>query len=168
MFFKISKKLNNRLFYFFLFLVIWSITCCCFAQADSTGVDFSPSQASGEMNFGKVLLRTILSLSFVILLLVLFIAGIKWLQNRTQTGYSKLKSMSIQETITLGPKKQLFLVTVLDRVLLIGASENNMSLILEMTEDEKKKISMKKTGKQHSFSRTLANQIAKISGVQKD
>ena len=167
MFSMMSKIFNNRLFYFILLLVIWSVTNCCFAQVDSTGVDFSNSQVTNDMNFGKVLLRTILSLLLVILLLVVFIAGIKWLQTRTQSGYSKIKSMSINETITLGPKKQLFLVTVLDRVLLIGASENNLSLILEMTEDEKKKISGKKPGKHHSFSKTLANQVAKISGVQK-
>lgn len=150
-----------------LILVIGFLTTCSYAQIDSTVVDHANSQAANEMNFGKVLLRTIFSLILVILLLVVFIAGIKWLQTRTQSGYSKLRSMSIQETITLGPKKQLFLVTVLDRVLLIGASENNLSLILEMTEEEKKKIFGKKPVKTHSFSKTLANQIAKISGVQK-
>jgi len=163
----ISERLPKKLYSVILLLVVCFLTSTAFAQVDSTVVDFSKTQITNDMNFGKVLLRTIFSLVLVILLLVVFIAGIKWLQNRTQSGYSKIKSMSIQETLTLGPKKQLFLVNVLDRVLLIGASENNLSLIAEMTEEEKKKISGKKQGRPHSFTKTLANQMAKFSGVQK-
>ena len=167
MFLNNSSSSKLTLFFTVVLIVLLFWTGFLPAQIDSTAVQSQNNQISGEMNFGKVLLRTVLSLLLVILLLFLFIMGIKWLQNRTQAGYSKLKSMSVQEAITLGPKKQLFLVTVLDRVLLIGSSENNISLILEMTEDEKKKLTGKKSGKQQSFSKIFANQVAKFSGVQK-
>jgi len=163
----ILKKYKIIFFSLILILVAWLLPSWSYAQVDSTIVDQSNNHLANEMNFGKVLLRTIVSLVFVIVLLVVFVAGMKWLQNRTQSGYTKLKTMSIQETLTLGPKKQLFLVNVLGRILLIGASENNLSLIVEMSEEEKKKISVKKGGKQQSFSKTLANQVAKISGIQK-
>jgi len=140
------------------------------AGADSSSVNSTGQpvmQKAGELQFGKVLLRTIFSLFLVILFLVVFLFGLKWLQNQTRASVNRMHNLSVQDSISLGPKKQLFLIQVVDRMLLVGSSENNISLLLELTDDEKQKLQEKKSGNQHSFSKTLANQIAKLGGAHK-
>jgi len=140
------------------------------AVADSCSVhstDQPVIQNAGELQFGKVLLRTILSLFLVILFLIAFLFGLKWLQNQTRASVNRMHNLSVQDSVSLGPKKQLFLIQVVDRMLLVGSSENNISLLLELTDDEKQKLQDKKSGNQHTFSKTLANQIAKLGGAHK-
>ena len=159
------KIKSTRYFLGLMIILVFSVSYA-FAPVDSTGVGQS-IQPDNQIPLGVLLLKTFVSLALVIALLIVFVMGLKWLQNKTQSGYHKVHSMSLYETLTLGPKKQLHLVKVLDHVILVGSSENTISLLLEMSEEDKEKLADKKI-KQRPFSKSLADQLAKISGATKN
>ncbi len=170
MFINYSHIHRHGSFLFFVILLLALTGLAFSAEADSTFVNSLSQpdmQNAGELQFGNAILRTIFALFLVILVLVIFLLGLRWLQNQTRSSATRLHTMKVQDTLTLGPKKQLFLVQVLDRMLLVGSAENSITLLCELTNEEKLKIEEKNSSKPQSFSKTLASQIAKLGGAQK-
>ncbi len=147
-----------------ILLVLVNSVSLAQVKADSTKVLSAP--VTGNFNFAALLFKTILSLAVVIVLLVLFVYGLKWLQSKTQSGYYKYHNMSIQDSLSVGPKRQIHLVQVMNRVILIGASETGINLLLELDEDEKKELAEKKE-KAKPFSKSLSEQMSKLGGSVK-
>ena len=133
-------------------------------QTDST-LAVSAIDKVNEMNFTALFFKTIFSLVLVILLLVAFVYGLKWFQKRMQGGYYHQQNMSIVENLVLGPKKQLHLVKLLDRVLLISSTENQINFLLELDKDETLELAEQKN-KSRSFSKNLSEQLAKLGTTQ--
>jgi flagellar biosynthetic protein FliO len=170
----IQKSYNywHKVFSIFILLSIIALSASdVTAQIDSTAISSTAGQPalqnSNELHFGKALLRTVFALALVILFLVIFLFGLRWLQNQTRASSNRTHTLQIQDSMALGPKKQLYLIQVVDRVLLIGSSESSISLLLELSDEEKQKLLDKKCGKTMSFSKALASQVAKLGGAHK-
>lgn len=74
--------------------------------------------------------------AFFSLLLVVFLAywGTRFISSKFG-GYSAAKHIKVAEVLTLGPNRQLYLLTVNNEVLLLGVTDHAISLIKEYNDD---------------------------------
>lgn len=156
------KRILHTVLYLLCLVMGW--TTLVQAQQDST-LAVSAIDKVNEMNFTALFFKTIFSLILVILLLVAFVYGLKWLQKRMQGGYYPQQNMTVIESLALGPKKQLHLVKLLDRVLLISSSEEQINFLLELDKEETQHMAEQKK-QSKTFSKTLSEQLAKFGTTQ--
>lgn len=76
----------------------------------------------------------------VIGLIVLFFVFLRWRYGFSSKIKGAKKNIQVVEHLMLGPKKYLYLVKVLDRLLVIGTSNDGLSLLCEMDESEKREL----------------------------
>ncbi len=126
-------------------------------QADS-------EQMPSQLNFAKAIVRTILALVFVIILLFLFVYGVKWLQNKTSQARNAFQTMSVVSSLSLGPKRGVYLIKVVNRLLVVGMAEGNISLLAELDKDEAQLINQKVGKNQKPFASALAAQLSNFGG----
>ena len=153
---------------FFVFLVVFLIPMEIYSQIlpDSTIQIPKSSMTNSDLNLGMALFRTIFSFAAVTVLLIATLYGIKWMKKKVQSGTGDNQMLGIIATITLGPKKSVHLIKVIDRILVIGATEGNMSFLTELTKEEIDIFNTKYKIHEH-FATTLANRLKRTGGEQK-
>ncbi|OGC03231.1 flagellar biosynthetic protein FliO [candidate division KSB1 bacterium RBG_16_48_16] len=124
-------------------------------------------QQSQDVHFGKALFRTTVSFALVILLLVLFLYGIRWIQRKSQTAGDGNVPFKVVGTLALAPKKSLHLVRIIDRVVVLGVTDGNLTLITELSSEEAAQLPKEPLRSRSSFASALASQFKHISGTRK-
>jgi flagellar biogenesis protein FliO len=87
-------------------------------------------------NMGMLLLRTLLALGLLVAIISLGAYGIRRLAGRNTAGAPSSK-MQVLGSVFLGPKRALYAVHTSDRVLIIGVTEAQISLLTEIADPEK-------------------------------
>lgn len=80
------------------------------------------------------------SFAIVIVLIALFFVFLKWRYKFFQGAKGSKKHIQVLEYSVLGPKKSIYLVKVLDKLLVIGATNDGLHLLCEMNESEKSEM----------------------------
>lgn len=166
---KISTKFVVPIFIIALGLLVLTVTLTA-KGSDKDEDNISESMLTDESNlpysqdFGRVILKTLLSLALVIGILLLFMFGMKWLSGKASGGSSIAKQLQIYGSLSLGPKKALYLVHVVNRVLVLGVTENNVSLISEITDEKEIETLLHSSGREISgTSKTFASFLAQFT-----
>ena len=76
------------------------------------------------------------SFAIVIVLIALFFIFLKWKYKFFQGAKGNKKYIQVLEYSVLGPKKSIYLVKVIDKLLVIGATNDGLHLLCEMNELE--------------------------------
>ncbi|NQS98115.1 MAG: flagellar biosynthetic protein FliO [candidate division Zixibacteria bacterium] len=111
------------------------------AAADSAGISGVYSPTISPLVYVKIL--------FLLGLVIALILGAVWVIKRISPQFNRRAqggAIRIISSNWLGPKKALFLVEVLDRVILVGMTDNNISAIAEFTDGEE--VTILKGGKE--------------------
>ena len=91
---------------------------------------------SQQVNMGTLLLRTVLSLVAVITLLYIGVFFLKkFVLHKNGSGRANT-SLRVMDSTFLGPKKAVYLVEVVDRILILGVTDSQVSLLSEITDQE--------------------------------
>lgn len=155
------------------FLVCLSMVCFCFSQEEVTFQDqFSEEsfiitdnvqneqQREESSGVGFLFFRMI----FVLAIVIGCLYGLLYLFKKS-TNFSSESDLYLKKvtSLTLSQNKTLHIVTLRDRAFLLGASEQNLSLISEITDKElidemNLFVDSKPTGKARDFS-TLLNKF---------
>lgn len=117
-----------------------------------------------QLNFAKAIVRTVAALAFVIVLIFVFVFAIKWLQNKTSQARNAFQTMSVVSSLSLGPKKGVYLIRVVNRLLVVGLAEGSISLLTELNKDEAQLIDQKIGKNQKPFASALAAQLSNFGG----
>ncbi len=82
------------------------------------------------------------SFAIVIVLIAMFFVFLKWRYGGSFRGLKSNKKRHIQviEHSMLGPKRAIYLVKVMDKLLVVGATGEGMSLLSEMDDAEKSEL----------------------------
>ncbi|MBC7187784.1 MAG: flagellar biosynthetic protein FliO [Calditrichaeota bacterium] len=88
------------------------------------------------LNTGMLLLRTLAVLGLLVAIIYLGAWGIRRLAGRNAPGAPSSK-LQVLGSVFLGPKRALYAVHVLDRVLIVGVTEAQISLLSEIADPEK-------------------------------
>ncbi|MGH2366503.1 MAG: flagellar biosynthetic protein FliO [Chloroflexota bacterium] len=77
-----------------------------------------------------------LGLKLVIVLVLIYgtVLGLKWLNNRTARTFAGHTNMRVLESNRLGPNRDVYLLEVADRVLVVGATGSSMNVLSEITD----------------------------------
>ncbi len=168
-----NKKINILIFsilgILLLFLIIPVDANCqtLTISKDSTVSKQVLPHSGSEISLVKAVFKTIMALVLVILLVIGFIMGMKWLQNQTRIRGAGFDAFSIVGSLSLGPKKSIYLVRIVERVLVVGVSENNINILTELDAEEAKLFWQHPAKKQNSFAQSLASQISNLRGDKK-
>jgi len=77
------------------------------------------------------------SFIFVLVLIALFFVFLKWKYGGFRTGKGHRRYIQVVEQSMIGPKKNIYLVKIIDRLLIIGSSNDGMTLLSEIVGAEK-------------------------------
>ncbi|NIA29551.1 MAG: flagellar biosynthetic protein FliO [Actinobacteria bacterium] len=121
-------------------------------------------QMPSQFSFSHAVVRTIAALIFVIVLLFAFVYGVKWLQNKTNLARNAFQIMSVVSSLSLGPKKGVYLIKVVNRLLVVGLTDGNISLLAELDKDEAQIVNQNSTKNPKPFASALAAQLSNFGG----
>lgn len=112
------------------------------SASQETAVEQSVTKA--ENSLGEGALPSILKLLSAMVLVVAAIYGalfiLKKMMGKKYTGNGSGRVLEVLETTYLGPKKTVSLIRVADKSVLIGSTEDNISVLTELDEDNTSKI----------------------------
>ena len=155
----VLKKDNFLNVPFFAFVIIAFIILPGKSFSTVSGNESIDADAGTEqIKLGSAILRTAVSFTVVLILLILAVYGIRWLQQRTRAGMSS-QPLGIMGTLSLGPKKSIHLVRVMDRIILIGAADGSLSLLSELSKEETDSLLKSNAKATTNFSSVLSNQL---------
>ena len=126
----------------------------------------SPEPATETpVNFASLLLRTVLSLIFVAALIYVCVALLrKYTHLQDKKAGSHL--IEVVSSTFLAPKKSIYLVQVLDRLLVLGVTEASISLLSEIPQSEAQELRValgtKVPRKPTQFGQTLEKFLKKM------
>ena len=131
----------------------------------TTNEEFINSQSQ---DFGGLLVKTLLSLTLVVALMVLLIFGLRWLKGKAGGGAAMVQQMRVYGSVPLGPKKALYLVQVFNKVLVLGVTDANITLLSEITDEKEvgrllQSSNNEAPGANKSFATYLANLTKKTT-----
>jgi flagellar biosynthetic protein FliO len=167
---KKHRKLVLKALLLFFLTSAFLVGLFAFKPGSASPQSLSPQdslQQSHDVHLGQALFRTTVSFALVIALLVLFLYGIKWIQKRSQTAMDGDVPFKVVGTLALAPKKSLHLVRIIDRVVVVGVTDGNLSLITELSSEETAKLPKEPLRSRSSFASALASQLKHISGTRK-
>ena len=95
------------------------------------------------------------SFAIVIGLILVFFIFLKWRYGTSRGVKGGKKYIQVLEHSMLGPKRYLYLVKVLDKLLVVGSTNDGLSLLCEMNETEKKELLDKPIETREGFSSFL-------------
>ena len=123
-----------------------------------------------DPNVGGLLVRTFVSLIAVLALLYLGVVGLKKYMMQRNGINKSLYSLKVIGSTFLGPKKAIYLVQAIDRILILGVTDAQVSLLSEITDQETLKIyAPAQPGGHKSAHSTFAQQLATIlKGLKKN
>jgi len=150
---------------------------CVAVTITAVGSDQMPTDSSQDIAqnsdliqgqaIGGLVVKTVLSLILVVAIMILALFGLKWLNIRARGGSEFARQMRVHGSIPLGSKKALYLVQVINKVLVLGVTESNVSLLCEISDEGELKALMQlsgsdKTGTSRSFASHLDNFMRKL------
>ncbi len=127
---------------------------------DSISAIQSAPKEPATFDYGAAMVRTAESLAIVLLLLALMILGIKWLQRKSLLGRGASEVLCVVSTLNLGPKRNVTLIKIADRVLVVGSSEAGLALLAELSKEEAAAVLSAKGKLASSFASTLASHLS--------
>ena len=92
-----------------------------------------PQPASAPNNAGTIF-DLLWKLALVLGLIYATVVGLRWFGNRTRRAVMGDSSINVLEKTPLAQNKELYLIDVADRVLLLGATSTSMNLLTEITD----------------------------------
>ncbi|MGR3317825.1 MAG: flagellar biosynthetic protein FliO [Candidatus Anammoxibacter sp.] len=95
------------------------------------------------------------SFAIVIGLILIFFVFLRWRYGTSRGLKGGKRYIQVLEHSMLGPKRYLYLVKVLDKLLVVGTTNDGMSLLCEMDETEKKELLDKPVETSEGFSSFL-------------
>lgn len=108
------------------------------------------------------------AMGLLLLLGVLLYGVLKMYKNQTsfRSGLKGSNVIELLHTSYIGPKKSLCLVEVLDRILLLGVTENQINVLMQLTaedvdENAKNALLVKKEGSNRQFKEILKQVLGK-------
>ncbi|MBN2008083.1 flagellar biosynthetic protein FliO [candidate division KSB1 bacterium] len=103
-------------------------------QADSSGLATSANLTNQpySINIVSVALRALLSLAGIIVLIFVTILVLKKLVFQQRTPPEFANAVSVLGTVPISPKKNIQLIKMVDRILVIAVTESNVSLLTEI------------------------------------
>lgn len=96
--------------------------------------DYQDPQPQAEPNMVMTVVGLIIKLGVVIGLIYLSVIGLRYFGNRSRKILLGNSAINIIEKTALAQNRELYLVDVADRVLLIGATTSNISVLTEITD----------------------------------
>jgi flagellar biosynthetic protein FliO len=136
------------------------------APADSTAsrsIDGLVGQGAATMS----ILKMLAALAVVIALIYLAIYLLKKFMGRGRVGGGKARVLEILETAYIDPKKSLSLVRVADKSVLIGVTDNQISMLTEL--DAQKTLALfaaeQANGEEGGFAGMLRSAAGKLKGL---
>jgi len=93
-------------------------------------------QQATDVNMGAMLFRTLLSLVIVFGILYLVVFGLKKMMGQKRSGRNSAIALNVIGSTFLGPKKAVYLVQVADRVLILGVTDSQVSMLSEISDEE--------------------------------
>jgi len=105
-------------------------------KSDSLSTAYVNPEITELPNFTDMILKSIFSLSVVIVLIIGFVMFIKkFVYNRSGSNISN-GLIKVINTTYIAPKKSINLVKIMDRILVVGITENQMQTLAEFKEEE--------------------------------
>ncbi len=105
-------------------------------KSDSLSTAYVNPEIPVLPNFTDMILKSIFSLSVVIVLIIGFVMFIKkFVYNRSGSNISN-GLIKVINTTYIAPKKSINLVKIMDRILVVGITENQMQTLAEFKEEE--------------------------------
>ena len=98
--------------------------------------DYQDPQPQAEPNSALTVLGLIVKLGVVIALIYVITLGLRYFGNRGRKVFLGSNSINILEKTPLAQNRELYLIDVADKVLLLGATANNISVLTEITDAE--------------------------------
>lgn len=106
------------------------------AQEDSGFLQYNSPQPTEPIDMKAAIIRACLSLLGVIGLLGVFVFALKFVVNKKDKPFFKERMINILERNYIEPKKTIMLVRVLDRLLVVSVSGDNIRVLTEIKEPE--------------------------------
>ena len=138
-------QIMHRVITVSMFLILFQVllinTEICSAGMESgSGVVNESQQKDNEDIFEKDLPSIkgmASSFGIVIALIIIFFVFLKWRYGFSGGVKGNRKYIQVVESRSLGPKRYLYLVKVVDKLLVIGSTNDGLSLLSEMNDDGK-------------------------------
>src|SRR5581483_4650035 len=107
------------------------------ASASGEGflAQYQDPQASPAPNGFLTIAGLLFKLAIVLGLIYLTILGLRYFSNRGRAAFMGGSSINVLEKTALAQNRELYLVDVADRVLLLGATTTNISVLTEITDE---------------------------------
>lgn len=102
---------------------------------EEAGARFMAKPAGGPQ-LGEMLVRTVVALIALLALLYLGVFALKRYVLQKNGAGRAFPSLSVIGSTFLGAKKAIYLVQVLDRILILGVTDAQVSLLSEITDQE--------------------------------
>lgn len=96
----------------------------------------APSAAAPSEKPGAVIGRVVLDLAVVCVLLVAFLFVLRWILKRGSSGTPVGGLVRVVDVAHIAPKKSVYLLEVVDRILVVGSAGDQMTLLSEIRDKE--------------------------------
>lgn len=96
--------------------------------------DYQDPKPQTEPNTALTVVGLIVKLGVVIGLIYLVTLALRWFGKRGRTAFLGSSAINILEKTPLAQNRELYLVDVADKVLLLGATANNITVLTEITD----------------------------------
>jgi len=108
-------------------------------------------QGNNGPNFGMLLFKTIGSLIIIFILIFIVVYYFKKFIIGKKGAGGNAGSMQIVGNLYLAPKKSLYLVKIGKKIVVLGVTENNISRISELDEEEFEELKAMESSDSHSM-----------------
>ena len=126
-------------------------------------------QQATDVNMGALLFRTILSLIVVFGILYLVVFGLKKAMGQKGSGKNSGISLKVIGSTFLGPKKAVYVVQVIDRVLILGVTDAQVSMLSEISDEETLKTLRPIQNAQKSSTASFSEHLnAMLKGIRRN
>ncbi|MGE0600536.1 MAG: flagellar biosynthetic protein FliO [Dehalococcoidia bacterium] len=109
-------------------------------SATPTTTDTPEAGSSGFSLGGGQLVSLAWRLALVIIIIAVSIAGLRWWGRKTQGPKSTTGFLRVVDTLSISNGRTIHLVALGDRVIAVGATAQQLTLLNELTEDEASRI----------------------------
>lgn len=104
------------------------------AASSSFLPDYQDPQPTAAPNGFLTVASLLIKLAVVLVLIYLTVFGLRWFGNRTRRAVMGDSAISVLEKTPLAQNRELYLVDVADRVLLLGATASAINVLTEITD----------------------------------
>jgi flagellar protein FliO/FliZ len=161
------KNKKSRLSVLLIFLIVLCSGTYFLLFGNTQSNDPEPGSASVP-NFGELAFKTLLILGFIIILVYVILYLLKRFVYRKNFGKPN-NSIEMLDFVPLVAKKSICVVKVVDRILVLGISENNISKLSEIDDQDVQQDWLVQFNK-HTAKKTVsfADQLQSLLGHSKN